>query len=110
MCQGLNHEGRAITVVLCEGREIVWTALLAPELDHLELEGGTNYSAGPGELNVYTTNTTNILMMVHGLERIKQSRLVSLSVTNIEQDLLPSITRLCLYPKVRTSLKASSYE
>ena len=78
----------------------MWTGLLAPELDHLDLEGGTDYSLGPGQLNVYTTNTTNLTLMLDGLQNIKQSRLTNLSITNIEQDLLPSITRLCLYPKV----------
>ena len=79
---------------------MVWTGLLAPELDHLHLEGGTDYSLGPGQLNIYTTNTTNLTLMLDGLQNIKQSRLTNLSVTNIEQDLLPSITRLCLHPKV----------
>ena len=79
----------------------MWTSLLAPELQLLEVEGGREVR-GAGHLNVYTTNTTNILLMLHGMERIKQSRLDTLRITGIEQELLHSVTRLILYPKVRS--------
>ena len=80
----------------------MWAALLAPEVETLSLDGGL-YSRGGGQAgqhNVYTTNTTNILTMIHGMERINQTSLASLSITNIEQDFLQSLTKLLLYPKV----------
>ena len=77
----------------------MWAAILSPEVERLSLDGGL-YSRGGGQHNVYTTNTTNILTMIHGMERINQTSLVSLSFTNIEQDLLQSLTKLILYPKV----------
>ena len=77
----------------------MWSAILAPELETLKLDGGI-YSRGVGQHNVYTTNTTNILTMVRGLERLQQTSLASLSITNVEQDLLQAITKLIIYPKV----------
>ena len=86
----------------------MWSAILAPELETLQLDGGI-YSRGVGQHNVYTTNTTNILTMVRGLERLQQTSLASLSITNVEQDLLQAITKLIIYPKVGISFLKSSF-